>query len=285
MISPNIVVAGLLIGVLYSLISVGLTLQLGVMKIVNFGYGGFIVLSSYFCSYLWTMGMDPIITLIPSVVLLVVIGVLIQRFIFTRLPDNENFQLMITLGLALIISGSLLQFFGVAPVGILNDFTMSFVHVGPLDISNVLILSTVFAGIMISSLYYLLKRTQTGINIRATADDPITAAMLGINVDKVRTLTAAVSFGFAAVAGLIIVMLYSITPLDSTNYVLIAFIVCVLGGLGSIKGALISGVILGELSLLMSFFIGPWTKGISIFIIFVIFVLIRPAGLFGASGE
>jgi branched-chain amino acid transport system permease protein len=251
------------------------------MNLVNFGYGTFAIIASYLCYTLFRAGVNPFITIIPLFIFLGILGIFLEKFIFYRVK-NANYQVMVTMAMSMIVVGILLQLYTATPINILIPLTYQYFNVGDfLQIWAVQLYGAIASVAMLSGLHLFLQKTQTGRAIRAVADDEPTALLMGIDSKRIHNLTAFLSFGFAAVAGVFLVMMYSLIPESGGDYNLIAFIICVFGGLGSIKGALLGGLVIGELQILISYYVGPWTKFVSLFIVFIITLLIRPTGLFG----
>jgi len=140
----------------------------------------------------------------------------------------------------------------------------------------------VLSAIIFILLYFFLLKTQTGISARAVADDPVAAALSGVNVDRVYNLTSFLIFGIAAFPSVFVAMMYSLLPAYAGEYTFLAFVICVFGGLGNIIGSLLGGVVIGTLQILLSYFIGPWTRAISMYIIYLLVLSIKPTGLLGS---
>ena len=282
----NVIIAGLLMGGIYALVAMGLNLQYGVARIFNIAHGEFIMVGAFLTWFLFSaVGVNPLVSLAICGPVMFIIGFLIYRTLFTRLrtssPSPAAFEansmlaafglLFIIQNIALIISGGGMRGYSYLSHGI-NFLGTVFAAKR---------LAALVVAVAISSVFYvLLTRTRLGKGIRAAAEDPATAGLMGVNINRV----LAICFGFGALmagfAGVLISMCYPIYATMGLEYTIIAIIVVVLGGLGSIPGSFVGGFILG----LVGSIVSSWQPALAIasyYMLFMILLLVRPTGIFG----
>lgn len=288
------VVTGLLLGGVYSLVSMGLTLIFGVLDVLNFAHGALMTLAMYTSFVLVSSaGFGPYLSALVSVPLLFVIGVLVQRFLLNRVMDqpHEN-QLLLTFGLALLIENVLLMFFSATPRNVGFPYAETGISLGVTTIQGPLnILGAVadlprviaFLGSLVIAalLYYVLRRTSLGTAIRAVAENPDGAAMVGIDVRRMHMITFGLGTACVGAAGALVLPFLSLQPTTGEQFNVIAFVVVVLGGLGNVVGALIGGLLIGLVQEIGGVVLPGVDKLFFVFVIFVLTLLLRPQGLLG----
>ena len=277
------IVNGLLIGFIYSLIAIGLTLIWGVMNIVNFAHGDFLMLGMFTSFWLYTLyGLDPLFSIPVCTALLFILGLLIYRYIVSKVMKGPMLaQLVVTFGVSIFLAN--LAVFLWTP-----DFRLiekPLLH-GTWDIGDVRLSIPKFVatiGSVVASLFVFLflKRTKTGKAILATEMDREAALLMGINTDRINSISFALGSALVGIAGAFLSTYYYIYPQVGGTFGLIAFCVVALGGFGSIEGAFIAGIIVGLAQTLGGFFIDPAYKFAIVFLIYLITVWIRPEGLLG----
>lgn len=277
------IVTGLLVGSVYSLIAVGLTLIWGIMELVNFAHGSFLMLSMYICYafFLW-FGFDPVFTIPIAAVVLFVLGFLTYKVIIAHIMKSPMlFQILTTLALQFLINYTL--FFVAKPtfrtikVGFWNG---CFVYAG-IFIDKAMLAAFAACVLGFIFLYIFLHYTKVGKGIRATTDNPKAALALGVNIEMMYALTWGISMALVAVAGAMLSRMLYVHPTVGDKFGLLAFVVVALGGFGSIYGALLGGLIIGVFSTLAGVYAIPWMKLPAVFVVFVIVLIVRPRGLFG----
>jgi branched-chain amino acid transport system permease protein len=281
------IVTGLLLGGVYSLVAMGLALIFGVLDIINFAHGALMALAMYITFVLVTnASFDPYLSLLVTVPLLFLIGLAIQRLLIARVmgQPHENL-LLLTLGLALVIENSLLMTFTSTPR------TVDVSYLGQVLPMNLNVFGAVaplpriiaFAGSLAvaGALYYILRRTTLGTAIRAVAENPEGASMVGINVRRMHALTFGLGTACVGAAGTLILPFLSLQPTTGEPYTIIAFVVVVLGGLGSVSGAFVGGILIGLAQEVGGAVFPGIDKLLIVFIVFVLVLLFRPQGLFG----
>jgi len=276
-------VDGILIGGIYGLIGIGLTLIFGVMKIINFAQGALMMLGMYVTYYLFIwFGLNPYLSLPFSAIALFLLGALIQRGVLDRVLDApEHNQLLVTMGLMLIIENAALVHFSPDFRTVKVEQLSGVLTLGNVNFEKTKLIAFLFALLLTVVLYWFLQKTYLGKAIRAVSIDRDGAALSGIQVRRVNMITFGIGAGLAAVAGTLITPFLYITPSVGEVFILKAFVVVVLGGLGNFFGALAGGLIIGVSESLTSVYIPGNYKELATFLIFILVLLFRPTGLFG----
>lgn len=277
-----VIVAGLLTGAIYVLVATGLTVILGVMKIVNIVHGDFVVLAAYISFWMTGYGVDPLLALAISFPLLFLVGMPIQRFLFSRgLKFGGDAPLLVAFGLSNILEYTMLTAWTAYPRVATASYSSVVYAVGPVLIPLVRLAVLVVAVLCIVLLTLFLRRTYTGMAIRATSMDWQIAAHLGINTERINMLAYSIGLSLAALAGAFISLVFGFDPSTGIPLTLGGFASIVLGGAGSVPGAFIGGIILGYAQSAGSFFFGNAYTNLIGYIIFFIVLLIKPSGLLG----
>ncbi len=278
------VVTGILVGGVYGLVAMGLTLIFGVLDIVNFAHGAFLAVALYISVVMVnTLGVHPLLALLVSVPVMFLLGAAVQRFILSGAIGKplEN-QLLITLGLALLIDNLLLLFFGPNPQSVKLPGDTGVAILGAVaNVSRLLAfgVALVLAGL----LYVLLRRTRLGTAIRAVAANDAGAQLVGIDTRRIYMATFAIGTACAGAAGVLVAPLVTIEPTTGELFNIIAFVVVVLGGMGNVVGALVGGLLIGLTEQLGALLLPGQSPLLSIFVVFVLVLLLRPQGLFGRA--
>ncbi len=277
---------GLLIGGVYALIGVGLALIFGVMRVINFSHGEFLVIGMYAALALFTgFQLDPYLSLLIILPLGFAFGWLIERFILSRLVDAPaDSSLLATLGLALIIQNTLQLRFDAEPQSLYVPYATATVQLGEITLSVIQLVATSLILIVIVGLFIFLTWTEQGRAVRATAQNRLGAELVGINTLAIRRFTFAFGTILAFTAGVILIPQLSVTPVvTGPAFTLKAFVVTVLGGLGNIWGAIGGGLLLGVTEVLGASYISNNYRDAYGLIAFLLILLLRPQGLFGKS--
>lgn len=278
------VVTGILIGGVYGLVAMGLTLIFGVLDIVNFAHGSFLALALFLSFWLVSsLGMHPYLALAVSIPVMFVLGYLVQRGVLSGAMGKplEN-QLLITLGLSLVIENTLLLLFGANPrsVQLAGDFG---IHILGAVAQWSRVLAFGGALILAGVLYLILQRTRLGTAIRAVAANDKGAQLVGINTRQIYAVTFALGTACAGAAGTLVAPLVTIEPSTGSIFNIVAFVVVVLGGMGNVPGALVGGLVIGLTEQLGGIYLPGQSPLLSVFIVFVLVLFLRPQGLFGRS--
>ena len=278
-------VSGLLLGGVYALVSLGLTLIFGVLGIVNFAQGAMLTLAMYLVYVLQgNLGINLYVAVVLTIPLLFGFGWLVQSMLLNRLAEDVSHErpLLVTLGLSLLIMNVLLMIFGGRPKSVDAGISGNIQIFGAqADIQRII----AFAGAMVvaAALTLVLRRTSMGLAIRAVAANGTGAALVGVNVRRIYALTFGLGAASVAVAGGLITPFTTLVPSAGEQFTTLAFVIVVLGGLGSIPGALVGGLFIGILQTVGSLYLPGSGSLILVFGIFVLILFLRPQGLFGAK--
>ncbi len=278
-------VNGLLTGAVYALIALGLTLVYGVLHIINFAHGAMLTLAMFavFVCHAW-LKIDPYIAIFFLTPLFFGLGYGVQRFIIGPASHGDDSNiLLVTLGLSIIIENGLLMLFKSDTRSIDVPYGFSVIEIGALIVSVPKVIAFVVAFLVAGILGLLLLKTDTGKAIRAVAKERMGAQLSGISVDHIYGVTFGLGAACLAIAACLLMPTYLVSPRAGNAFVLVAFTIVVLGGMGSIGGALAGGLIIGVVESLSGLYFGESLGQIGIFIIFIAVLLFRPTGLFGAK--
>ena len=278
-------ISGLLMGGVYALAAAGLTLIFGVMKIINFAHGALMMLGMYISYWLFVLlGIDPYLSILISMLSLFLIGTLLQRFLINYILDApEHNQLLLTLGIALVLENLVLIIWS-PDIRTLNvSYVVKTFSLGSVKISFTRLMASIFSLIMIGSLYLFLKKTDVGKAIRAASVERDGAELLGINVKKLYYISFGLGAACVGGAGSIITPFYYISPHVGGAFLITAFVVVILGGMGSIGGALVGGLIIALGESLGALIMPGSLKSVVTFVIFIGVLLLKPAGIFGSD--
>jgi len=282
----DVVLNGLIMGGLYALIAVGLSLQYGVGRVLNVSHGEFIMVGAFATWSLYTVyGISPLVSLALCGPALFLIGFLIHRTLFQHLRGKSesveafaDSSLLASFGLLFIIQNIALLIWK-ADIRGYSYLNSSVSILGTLSTANRLV-ALLFAVVISLVFYLFLTRTRLGKAIRAAAEDPATAQVMGVNIHRVLAICFGLGALMAGLAGPLISMMYEIQPTMGIEYTITAIIVVVLGGLGSITGSLIGGFILGLIGSIVTHF-DPGLSLVAYYVIFIALLLIRPTGILG----
>ena len=279
---------GLTTGAVYALIALGLTLIYGVLHIINFAHGAALMMALYVVYFLKTqLGIDPYLALPLVVPGMFVFGYAVQRLVINRASHGKDENiLLVTLGLSIIMENLALIFFKSDTRTIDTAYTLATVPVNAGFAQAMIALPKLvaFAGALVVSamLFWLVGKTDLGRAIRAVSKEKHGAKLMGINVDHIYALTFGIGLACVGAAACFLLPAYYVNPQVGSGFVLVAFTVVVLGGMGSFVGALVGGLLLGVVESLGGLYFGDSLGQIGIFVIFIAVLLFRPQGLFGA---
>ncbi|HME42279.1 MAG TPA: branched-chain amino acid ABC transporter permease [Syntrophorhabdales bacterium] len=277
------IVNGLLIGFMYSLIAIGLTLIWGVMNIVNFAHGDFLMVGMFTSFWLYTLyGLDPLFSIPICTALLFVMGILIYRFIVSKVMSGPMLaQLVVTFGVSIFISNLAVYFWTPDFRQITNPLLSGTWEVAGILLSIPKFVASIGSVITSLAVFLFLKKTRTGKAVLATEMDREAALLMGINTDRINSLSFGIGAALVGIAGAFLSTYYYIYPQVGGTFGLIAFSIVALGGFGSIEGAFIAGILVGLVQTLGGYFFDPSYKYAIVFMIYLITVWIRPQGLLG----
>jgi len=277
------VVNGLLIGGIYALVSIGVTLIFGVVKIVNFAQGEFVMIGMYISFFLATrFGIDPLLSLVISMPVLFVIGVLLQQFLIRRvLALGDMPQIFLTFALSLLLVNLALLLFTANYRTVQTPYSELTIHLGALYIPAAKLIAFAVAMLLSGALWVFLRATDLGKAMRAAAQNRDVAMLMGINPDRVFCVAVGVALALAGAAGSLLMPFYPAYPMVGQVFVLMAFVAVVLGTLGNVTGALIASLMMGVAESLGVQFVGADSGLIVVFLLLLLTLAIRPNGLFG----
>jgi branched-chain amino acid transport system permease protein len=275
------VISGVLVGGLYALLAMGTNLIVGIMRIINLAQGGFAMLGMFATYWLFKLyNVPPFASLPIAFITLFLCGLLISKFLFSRILEiGTEYTILLTFGLQAIILNAA-QIIWTGDFRNLGVSYGSFTY-GPISISGEYLLAFITATAIAWMMFIFLGKTKIGKAIRAVSQDAEAAASLGVNVEKIRMITAGLAIGLAGFAGVVFSIVYYIYPYIGGMFSITAIIICVLGGLGDYRGAYFGALIIGLAQSLSSLFIPFGLKDAVGFAVFVLVLLFRPQGLFG----
>ena len=275
---------GLMMGAVYALVALGLTLVYGVLHIINFAHGATLTAAMYAVYVAHAMlGVDPYLALPGLAAIFFALGYLVQRWVIGPASHGDDSNiLLVTLGLSIIMENALLAGFRSDTRSIDVPYGFSVVEVGNLFLSTPKLVAFAGSFVVAALLWLLLARTDTGRAIRAVAKEKTGAALVGVRVEHIYAVTFGLGAACLAVAACMLMPTFLVNPRIGNAFVLVAFTIVVLGGMGSIPGALIGGLFVGVVESLSGLYLGESLGQIGIFLIFILVLLARPTGLFGA---
>jgi len=289
---------GLMIGGIYGVIGVGLTMIFGVMRLSNFAHGEFYMLGAYFTyTFVTLIGGDPFLLAPLAAIAVGAVGIVINRLLFKSLYEELKeakgaaafyFQdlkfIMLTIGLSILFVDLALVLWGPIPISIPSPLTKYIVKLpGDLSFSLARLIAFVVAIATLVGLYAFLKFTKTGRAIRATAQNPSAAMLVGVNIYKIYDITMFLSTGLAALAGGILGPIYNVYPTMGLDVVAKAFVVVITGGMGNVIGSILAGFLIGLAESLGGLFLGTEYKQVVAFVIMIIVLWVRPEGILGGG--
>ncbi len=276
---------GLTTGAVYALVALGLTLIYGVLHIINFAHGAALMMALYGVYFLKQgLGIDPYLALVPMVAVMFVAGYALQRVVVNRASHGKDENiLLVTLGLAIVLENVALLAFKSDTRTIDTAYTLATVPIGPAMIAVTKLVA--FGGALAASavLLWIVRRTDLGRAIRAVAKEKHGARLVGIDVDHVYAMSFGIGLSCLGAAACFLLPAYYVNPQVGNGFVLVAFTVVVLGGMGSFAGALVGGLLIGVVESLGGLWFGESLGQIGIFLLFIAVLLFRPQGLFGAK--
>jgi len=279
------IVNGLQLGGVYSLMALGLSLIFGVMRVINFAHGDMMVWGMYLSFWLFTtLGVDPYLSILVTATVVFLLGAAIQRGLVTRILDAPHeMQILLMLGVALILENTALMAFGPDPRRVNTSYALSTFWLGPIVFDLPRTLTFVVALALALGLYLFLKRTDLGRMIRAAADNRTGALLVGTDILKVFTLAFGIGAGCVGAAGSLMTPFLPFTPSTGLALTLASFNVVIIGGMGSLLGAFVGGLLVGVSESLGAVLLVPSLKEIVTFVLLVLILLFRPQGLLGGS--
>ncbi|MBV8601000.1 MAG: branched-chain amino acid ABC transporter permease [Candidatus Eremiobacteraeota bacterium] len=277
------VINGLLIGGIYALVSIGVTLIFGVVKVVNFAQGEFVMIGMYISFFLATkLGVDPLLSLAISMPALFLIGVLLQETLIRRvLGLGDMPQIFLTFALSLLLMNVALLLFTANYQTVHTAYSDASFQVGPVYVSVAKLIAFVVAMLLSGALWLFLHATDMGKAMRAAAQNRDVAMLMGINPNRVFSVAVGLALALAGAAGSLLMPFYPAYPTVGQVFTLMAFVAVILGTLGNVTGALIAGLMMGIAESLGIQFVGADSGLIVVFLMLLVTLAVRPSGLFG----
>lgn len=280
----DIFITGLLLGGIFALVSVGLSLQYGVARVLNVAHGEFIMVGAFITFFLLgSINLNPLVSVLITGPVVFIIGFILHKTLFRRLMDTspsldvfEGKSMLASFGLLYVVQNLARIIWG----SDVESYTFLNTSVTAAQIPLNRLVALGFVIVIGVGFYFFLARTRLGKAIRASAQDPTTAELMGVNIHNVLAICFGLGLGMAGIAGSLLSTLFAIQTSIGLGYTVIAMIVVVLGGLGSITGAMIGGIILGLVSATVTYFQPSWTM-IAYYVIFIVLLLSRPKGIMG----
>jgi len=283
---PQLVASTLLLGGIYALIAVGLTLIFGVMRVVNFAHGEFLMLGMYLAFWAFALlRLDPYVTLVLALPLIFGGGWLSYSLVMRPVVHaSHNVQIFTTVGLSIALQNLALVLWTADSQFVRTSYYAVVVRIGSMALNLAQIVAFAIAVLLTAALFAFMRWSYTGKVMRATAQDRHVAALMGIDTSRVFALTWAVGITCVGVAGVLLAPIYPVYPTVGLQFVLIAYVAVVLGGLGDMAGALIASLVVAAVEVVGSYVIGTAWKEVLYLLLFIAILVVRPAGLFGQRG-
>jgi branched-chain amino acid transport system permease protein len=278
----NVVTGGLLTGLVYGLMALGLSVIYGVVRIVNFAHGEMMAMAMYVAVVAFAaFGADPLWMLAPVAAAFFAFGYLLQRGLINRFIDRpEHSQFMLLLAVALIMVNGLLIGFGPDARNVQVDYALDSYEIGPLLVDKVRVICAAVALLCCAGLFAIFRFTGFGKAIRACADNLLGAQVVGLNVKHLYGLTFGLGAACVGIAGCLLSLLVDVTPASGPAFTLLAFVIVIIGGLGSMVGALAGGVLIGVSESVAGLLIAPSMKSMVSFALLILVLAFKPQGLF-----
>jgi branched-chain amino acid transport system permease protein len=281
----NVLINGVLTGLVYGLSALGLSVIFGVIRIVNFAHGEMMVLGMFLALVLFRwLGFDPLLSIPVAIVVLFAFGYVLQAVVIHRVAHlADHMQFLLLAALAIVIVSACLMVFGPDAQSAQTDYSLDTFAIGDIIIDKVRVYAAVAAVAVTLLLLLFFRYTATGKAIRACADNYLGALVVGLNVDRLYALTFGIGAACLGAAGCIILLLVDVHPYLAPSYTLLAFVIVIVGGMGSLAGALLGGVLIGASEALAGIMLDPSLKTAFSFGLLIIVLLVRPQGLLGKA--
>ena len=281
----QVVVGGLLLGALYALFASGLTLIWGMMNVVNFAHGDFVMLAMYTAFVLWkTLGIGPAGSVPIAALLMATVGIIVYFSLVRHVMHGPMIaQILGTFGLALFLRYAVFWYFGGNFLSMPDNLVGGTFDIGGIRIPASRLLAGAVALLVTAGLHLLLTRTALGSRMLAVAEDQAAAQLMGIQPHRMQAVAWGLAAGATGVAGALIATFFYISPTVGETLVIVAFVTVCLGGFGSVPGALVAGLLIGVIESLSAYWIGAVYKDIVVYSLFVAVLWLRPQGLMGKS--
>ncbi|MFA5663700.1 branched-chain amino acid ABC transporter permease [Castellaniella sp.] len=283
----QLLINGILLGGVYAIISLGLTLIFGVVRVVNFAHGEFLMVGMYLI-YLMAhyLGLHPYVALVPAAIILFALGAFMQKVVIEPLLDaSEEIQIFATVGVSIMLMNLALVIFGADVFRAHVTLGTTSLTVGPLSLLTGQIFTFVVAVALAIFLHLFMHRTYLGRALRAVAQHRYAAQLMGINVRAVYIFAFGLGTAFVGIAAGLLAPQYPVFPTVGSYFVLTAFVIVVLGGMGNLYGAMAGSLIIGVVDTMAGYYISPDLKEVVYFGVFLLILILRPSGLFGLGTD
>ena len=281
---PQSIVNGVMFGGTLAVVAIGFSLAWGILNIINLAHGAYLMLSAYLAYYLFVgLKVDPFVALLPSMLLFFFLGYLVQRFIINnviRAPLLVTF--LLTFGLEIVLINLALNIFGGDYRSVTTSYSGAGFTLGPVRLTYVKLATFLISLCLTALLHWFMSHTRTGNAIRAVGMDIDAAQLAGVRIGHIYALTYGIATALAAAAGALLSMSYSITPSMGSPFNLQSFVVVILGGLGSVPGALVGALVYGMVDSFAGV-LAPGLKDATAFTMLVLVLIVRPQGLLGKA--
>ena len=283
----QILILGLLLGGVYAMMASGLTLLFGVMRVVNLAHAAFILIAAYITYVLFeNLLLDPMLSIVITMPLMFGLGVVLYLLLFPRLEESPRYvemTVLLTFGLALIVEGLITFIFTGIFRSVRPEYAATSIHVGEFFIPTSQLYASLISFGLLICLWLVLRFTKTGTAIRATMQNRAAAQMVGVNVRRVSAIAFGMGMALAGAAGSLLSFLFPFFPAKHWQWIALLLALIVLGGMGSIKGAVVGAVLLAVASAFVTFWLGPTWSPVTFYLTLFLILMVRPQGLFGAK--
>ncbi len=277
---------GILLGGLYAIVAIGLSTIFGIVKLVNLAHGDLMILASYFSLFFAAaLGVSPLFTMVLIMPIMFAIGYVLQRFLFNRVLGEEmEPPLLVAFGVSIILQNLMLMAFTPDARSLMTDLSIMTYQISDnLNVPILYLIDFCIAVVVITGQHYFLQNTYMGRGIRAASDDKYAARLMGINTKNTYAIAMGIAIMTAGIAGVLIGMTFTFYPHSGSQYLIISFGVIVIGGLGSMKGTFVGGLILALAQIMGARIFGPGYQLLCGYIVLLIVLAIRPQGILGRS--
>ena len=276
-------VSALFTGIIYSLMAIGLSVIFGVVRVINFAHGEFVMLAMYLTFWIFRfLGIDPYLSIFITMPLFFILGIALHLGIIKHILEApEEAQVIATFGVAFILRYGAALFWSSKHRSVVTPLTEKLFYLGPITLDSPHLMGAFLAGALIVGLFIFLYYTYLGRAIRAVADEKMGAITAGINVGRIYYIAIGIGLACVAVSGAAMIPIESVFPTLGANYTLLCFVIVVLGGMNNLWGSLLGGIIIAQIEMLVAFLFSPVLTTFAYFLVFLIIVTLRPTGLLG----
>lgn len=279
----NVAIGGILTGLVYGLMALGLSVIFGVIRVVNFAHGEMMTIAMYLAIMLFSaLKLDPLLMMVPIAAVLFALGYAMQAGLinpFINRPEHSQFMLLVAI--AIIMVNALLIIFGPDARNVTTSYSFDSFQIGPLIVDATKVYAGAAAIVVATALFSFFRFSFLGQAIRACADNYVGAQVVGLNIKQLYALTFGIGAACVGAAGAMLVLIIDVTPALGPAYTLLAFIIVITGGLGSMPGALLGGILIGLTEAMAGLLFSPSAKSMFAFGILVLVLLFRPQGIMG----